>query len=261
MYEKVDTISNRLKYAIEVLDKKQSEIVRSSGIDKGALSHYIKGTYKPKEDAISKLAKTLNISEKWLQGYDCPMKEYGYGKILIAARKQRNLSIEDLCEMTGISLSEMQMHENNLIKTNNETLEVIATSYGISVGDLVWGTEIPSTAERLSNLRENTGMSISELSSLTGIDADSLTKYESGELSLTSNQDLAALASGLQSSPAYIKGFEEEEKLADALASITLAMFDDDELRNTIEDIVEIRKNDPDSFNIISDLARKLNKK
>ena len=52
--------------------KRQTDLVRETGIDKGALSHYLKGRYEPKQDVVYKLAVALNVSEMWLWGYDCP---------------------------------------------------------------------------------------------------------------------------------------------------------------------------------------------
>lgn len=52
--------------------KRQADLVRETGIDKGALSHYLKGRYEPKQDVVYKLAVALNVSEMWLWGYDCP---------------------------------------------------------------------------------------------------------------------------------------------------------------------------------------------
>lgn len=59
---------------MNLANKKQIDIVRETGIDKGALSSYLKGKYEPKQDVIYKLAKALDVSEMWLWGYDCPMK-------------------------------------------------------------------------------------------------------------------------------------------------------------------------------------------
>ena len=54
--------------------KRQIDIVKETGIDKGALSHYLKGRFEPKQDVVYKLAKFLNVSEMWLWGYDCQME-------------------------------------------------------------------------------------------------------------------------------------------------------------------------------------------
>ena len=73
-FERIDTTANRLKAAMTKAGKKQADIVRETGIDKGSMSHYLKGKYEPKQDVIFNLAKALNVSEMWLWGYDCPME-------------------------------------------------------------------------------------------------------------------------------------------------------------------------------------------
>ncbi len=73
-FERVDTTANRLRTAMNNAGKKQADIVRETGIDKGSMSHYLKGRYEPKQDVVFDLAKALNVSEMWLWGYDCPME-------------------------------------------------------------------------------------------------------------------------------------------------------------------------------------------
>ena len=72
-FKRIDTTANRLKIAMNNAGKKQIDIVRETGIDKGSMSHYLKGNYEPKQDVIFILAKALNVSEMWLWGYDCAM--------------------------------------------------------------------------------------------------------------------------------------------------------------------------------------------
>ena len=72
-FKRVETTAQRIRTAMNNAGKKQVDIVRETGIDKGALSHYLKGRYEPKQDVIHKLAKALDVSEMWLWGYDCPM--------------------------------------------------------------------------------------------------------------------------------------------------------------------------------------------
>lgn len=72
--ERIDTTSNRIRIAMNNAGKKQVDIVMETGIDKGAMSNYVNGKYEPKQDAIYKIAKCLNVSEMWLWGYDCPME-------------------------------------------------------------------------------------------------------------------------------------------------------------------------------------------
>ena len=73
-FERIATTASRIREAMDNAGKKQVDIVRETGIDKGALSHYLKGRYEPKQDVIYKLAKALDVSEMWLWGYDCQME-------------------------------------------------------------------------------------------------------------------------------------------------------------------------------------------
>jgi transcriptional regulator with XRE-family HTH domain len=53
--------------------KKQADLVRETGLDRGSISSYLSGKYEPKQKAIYKMAKALDVSESWLLGYDVPM--------------------------------------------------------------------------------------------------------------------------------------------------------------------------------------------
>ena len=94
-FKRIDTTSNRLKKALIKSNKKAIDLSKETGINKGTLSHYLKGDYEPKQDTINMLSKALNVSEMWLWGYDCPMErviEYPNNDILtdIVIKAQNN---------------------------------------------------------------------------------------------------------------------------------------------------------------------------
>lgn len=66
------TTAERIREAMQDAGKKQVDLVRMTGLDKGAVSSYLAGKYEPKQTAISKMAVALNVSEMWLWGYDVP---------------------------------------------------------------------------------------------------------------------------------------------------------------------------------------------
>lgn len=68
------TTAERLREAMQAVGKKQVDLVRETGIERGAISRYLAGKYEPKQAAINKLAVALNVSEMWLWGYDVPMQ-------------------------------------------------------------------------------------------------------------------------------------------------------------------------------------------
>ena len=67
------TVSQRLREALTASGKKQADLVRETGLDRGSISSYLSGKYEPKQKAIYKMAKALDVSESWLLGYDVPM--------------------------------------------------------------------------------------------------------------------------------------------------------------------------------------------
>ena len=67
------TVAERLREALNMSGKKQADLVRETGLDRGSISSYLSGKYEPKQKAIYKLSKALNVSESWLLGYDVPM--------------------------------------------------------------------------------------------------------------------------------------------------------------------------------------------
>ena len=75
MYEpRQETISVRIKKALEIKGMKQSELCKLANIPKSSLSQYLSGDFEPKQDRIYLIAKALNVSEAWLMGFDVPME-------------------------------------------------------------------------------------------------------------------------------------------------------------------------------------------
>lgn len=66
------TSAERLREAMQAAGKKQADLARETGLDKGSISSYLSGKYEPKQKAVGLLAKALDVSEMWLWGYDVP---------------------------------------------------------------------------------------------------------------------------------------------------------------------------------------------
>lgn len=71
-YERQASTAERLREAMTAAGKKQADLMRETGLDRGAISSYLSGKYEPKQVAIGKLAAALGVSEMWLCGYDVP---------------------------------------------------------------------------------------------------------------------------------------------------------------------------------------------
>jgi transcriptional regulator with XRE-family HTH domain len=66
------SVAQRLREALDNSGKKQADLVRETGLDRGSISSYLSGKYEPKQKAIYKMAQALGVSEAWLLGYDVP---------------------------------------------------------------------------------------------------------------------------------------------------------------------------------------------
>lgn len=111
-------IGNRIKEAMKKNGLKQADIVKMTGINKGALSSYISGKYEPKTANICKLAIALNVDPVWLTGLDVPadvIYNYGAEKTINDEKK-----IDDL--LTNIDYENIKIYINN---NKNKILNIL----------------------------------------------------------------------------------------------------------------------------------------
>lgn len=71
-YERVATTRERIREAMIEAGKKQADLVRETGLNRGTISRYLSGEVEPRQEATHKLAIALGVSEMWLWGYDVP---------------------------------------------------------------------------------------------------------------------------------------------------------------------------------------------
>lgn len=81
-------IKERLKQAIQMRGIKQVELADKTGIDKGQISSYLSGKYKPKQENLSLLAAALDVSEYWLMGLDVPMEREASEEVIREQQKR-----------------------------------------------------------------------------------------------------------------------------------------------------------------------------
>ena len=62
----MNTIAERIRFAMNVRNVKQVEMVQRTGITKGAFSSYLSGNYNPKKDKLELIADALDININWL---------------------------------------------------------------------------------------------------------------------------------------------------------------------------------------------------
>ncbi len=72
--ERVATTPERLQEAMDAINKKQIDLAKETGLSHSTISRYMSGRVEPRQEAIIKLAKALDVSEWWLYGYNVPME-------------------------------------------------------------------------------------------------------------------------------------------------------------------------------------------
>lgn len=66
----MEEIKTRIREALEARNMTASDLAKKSGVNKGAISRYLKGTVVPKQSAVGAMSKALGVSPAWLLGYE-----------------------------------------------------------------------------------------------------------------------------------------------------------------------------------------------
>ena len=78
---------------------KQIELADKTGIDKGQISSYLSGKYKPEQENLTLMAVALDVSEYWLMGLDVPMEREDTGEAAIEQRRRFEAYAKQMYEM------------------------------------------------------------------------------------------------------------------------------------------------------------------
>ena len=108
MAVRMATFSKRLRTAIDMRGISQTELAKKTGISKSSISHYLKGDWEGKQDAVYALALALNVSEAWLMGFDAKMER---GNNLTAPQ-----STDDMDEINQIFASLSPDNRDKLVE-------------------------------------------------------------------------------------------------------------------------------------------------
>ena len=90
----MDEIKNRLKEAINLKGWTASDLSRYSGVSKGEISRYLKGTVIPKQSKVYAMAQALGVSPSWLLGFSVSVNN-----------KKLDMDVEKLSELNQAKLT------------------------------------------------------------------------------------------------------------------------------------------------------------
>ena len=69
----VEPCSVRLRKALTIRNMRQADLCEKTNIPKSAISHYLSGSFVPKQDRAYIIAQALDVNPAWLMGFDAPM--------------------------------------------------------------------------------------------------------------------------------------------------------------------------------------------
>lgn len=119
---------NRIEQALNMRNIKAAELCEKTGVTKSAISHWISQRWQPKQDALLKMARVLEVSEMWLAGYDVPMerpvaqiKNDELVQLINEIRKNDNLKnlFLSICNLSNDQRKTIEVMVNELTKLNS----------------------------------------------------------------------------------------------------------------------------------------------
>ena len=102
---------------------KATELSELTGINKSTISQYLSKEYEPKRERIELFAKTLNVNEVWLTGYDVPMEISSVDKT-DSLVEEYELNPDELREYENIKMTTSTLMFNGRPASENDKIEL-----------------------------------------------------------------------------------------------------------------------------------------
>lgn len=119
---------NRLAEALNIRGLKAVELAEKTKLSKSSVSHWLNQHWQPKQRALVKMAKVLDVSEMWLAGYDVPMDRPLEQKNIdeltqLINRIRKNDKLKSVC----MDVSELDDNQLNTISVMIKEIKHLAT--------------------------------------------------------------------------------------------------------------------------------------
>lgn len=125
-------------------------------------------------------------------------------------RKAAGLTQKELGQLVGLDDTTISSYERGISTPNHDLLTRLADVLRVSV-DYLLGRTDNTARTRLQRLREEAGLSHSELAEQSGVVAESIARYEAGEK--FDEMDLVKLATALNVSASYLRGTSNDPRV------------------------------------------------
>ena len=119
---------NRIREALRIRNMKQVELCEKTKIKKSSLNNWLRQRWQPKQEAVMKMARVLDVSEMWLAGYDVPMerpvaqiKNDELKQLIYEIKEDNDLKdlFSSICSLNDDQRSTIKSMVNELSKLNS----------------------------------------------------------------------------------------------------------------------------------------------
>lgn len=205
--EKIRALREERGYTLE-------DLARRAQLSLSYLSEIERGSKRPSLKTINKLAEALNVSKtRFIEG-DPGGQGLSLGEKVRIVRSSKNMSLGELAQKAGISVSYLSEIERGTVNPSLGTLKKLAEALCVPAANLA-GRE-GTLGYRLRTLREEYGLTQAQLASMAGVTAGLIGQIEQGKVQ-PSLKTLEKIAEVMGVAPCY---FITEQDSLDRMVSL-----------------------------------------
>lgn len=146
---KSGTFASRLESLLQLCSITKAELSRRTGISRSSITHYVKGDWEGKQDAVYAIAEATGVNEAWLMGYDVPLYKAERtplgittdttGQRIKTARENAGMTREELADALGVSCRDIEKWEWDVCKPEYKMQKSIATALNVPIRSIYHG--------------------------------------------------------------------------------------------------------------------------
>lgn len=176
------------------------EMAKRAHVSVSYLSEIERGAKRPSLRTIEKLAGALNVSKTRLIKGDVTDTGLSVGDKIRMLRSEKNMSLQELGDKAGVSISYLSEIERGAVYPALNTLKRIAACLNVAASNLI--AREGSLGQKLKGLREEYGLTQAQLAGLANVTAGLIGQIEQGKVQ-PSLKTLEKLAEVMGVSPCY----------------------------------------------------------
>lgn len=191
--EKIRALREQRGYTLQ-------ELARRTSLSLSYLSEIERGSKKPSLKTMEKIASALNVPKTQLFEEVSAAGGLSPGEKIRLLRAEKDLSLQELAQKAGLSVSYLSEIERSTVYPSVTTLQRIANCLGVPSGSLI-GREV-SLGYKLKTLREEQGLTQTRLAQLVGVTSGLIGQIEQGKVQ-PSLKTLEKISEAMGVSPCY----------------------------------------------------------